>query len=122
VVYGSRSLHSVSNIPQRTILANKLLTWFTNVLYGSRLTDMETAYKAFRAPIILSIDLQYRRFEFEPEVTAKLLRAGCQINQVPISYNPRTEKEGKKINWRDGIIAIWTLLKYRWHKERVQEK
>jgi len=117
VVYGSRFLHSVTNIPQRTILANKLLTWLTNFLYGSRLTDMETAYKAFRTPIILSVDLKCYRFEFEPEVTAKLLRAGYHINEVPISYNPRTEEEGKKINWRDGIIAIWTLLKYRWPKK-----
>ena len=122
VVYGSRFLNPATNIPQRTILANKVLTWLTNLLYGSRLTDMETAYKAFRAPLIMSIDLQCRRFEFEPEVTAKLLRAGCKINEVSVSYNPRTEEEGKKINWRDGIIAIWTLLKYRWSKERVPVK
>jgi glycosyltransferase involved in cell wall biosynthesis len=113
IVYGSRFLKSVTNIPKRTILANKFLTWLTNLLYGSRLTDMETAYKAFRAEIVTKIELKCHRFEFEPEVTARLLRAGYQIKELPISYNPRTANEGKKINWHDGVIAVWTLLKYR---------
>jgi glycosyltransferase involved in cell wall biosynthesis len=116
VVYGSRFLSPVTNIPRRTIWANSFLTWFTNVLYRSNLTDMETAYKAFRAEIIKALELQCHRFEFEPEVTAKLLRRECQIMEVPISYNPRTADEGKKIGWRDGIVALWTLLKYRLSK------
>lgn len=113
VVYGSRFLKSAANIPRRTIWANRFLTWLTNMLYGSRLTDMETAYKAFRTAIIRTVKLKCHRFEFEPEVTAKLLRAGYQIKEIPISYNPRTSHEGKKINWRDGLTAIWTLLKFK---------
>jgi dolichol-phosphate mannosyltransferase len=113
VVYGSRFLKPVTNITRRTLWANRFLTWLTNFLYGSRLTDMETAYKAFRTVVVKGIELKCRRFEFEPEVTAKLLRAKGQIKEVPISYNPRTLEEGKKINWRDGVIAIWTLLKCR---------
>jgi glycosyltransferase involved in cell wall biosynthesis len=119
VVYGSRFLRPVTNIPRRTIWANRFLTWFTNVLYSSQLTDMETAYKAFRAEIITNLNLQSHRFEFEPEVTAKLLRCGCEIIEVPISYNPRTTEEGKKIGWRDGVTAIWTLLKYRLSGDKV---
>jgi glycosyltransferase involved in cell wall biosynthesis len=113
VVYGSRFLKSNPNIPRRTILANRFLTWLTNLLYGARLTDMETAYKAFRAEVIRALPLKAHRFEFEPEVTAKLLKSGCRIKEVPVSYNPRTLEEGKKIGWRDGITALWTLVKYR---------
>ncbi len=117
IVYGSRFLKPMANISKRTIWANRFLTWLTNLLYGSRLTDMETAYKAFRTAIIQGMKLTCHRFEFEPEVTAKLLRRGHQIKEVPISYNPRTSEEGKKINWRDGVIAIWTLLKLRLSRE-----
>ena len=116
VVYGSRFLKPNSNIPRHTVWANKFLTWFTNLLYGSDLTDMETAYKAFRADVIKRIDLKCHRFEFEPEVTARLILAGYRIKEVPISYNPRTAEEGKKINWRDGVTAISTLLRYRFVK------
>lgn len=118
VVYGSRFLKANPNIPRRTVLANRFLTWFTNVLYGSRLTDMETAYKAFRSEVIAGLDLKAHRFEFEPEVTAKLLRSRVHITEVPISYNPRTLEEGKKIGWRDGITAIWTLIKCRFSDSR----
>jgi glycosyltransferase involved in cell wall biosynthesis len=113
VVYGSRFLKPNPNISLRTIWANKFLTRLTNVLFGAALTDMETAYKAFRAEVVKQIKLDCHRFEFEPEITAKLLRAGHTILEVPVSYNPRTTDEGKKINWRDGITAISTLLKYR---------
>ena len=119
VVYGSRFLGSVNNIPKRTVWANKFLTWITNVLYHASLTDMETAYKAFWAEVIKGVNLECHRFEFEPEVTAKLLRAGCEIREVPISYNPRTSEEGKKIGWRDGLTALWTLLKYRLTRNKV---
>lgn len=119
VVYGSRFLKTNPNIPRHTILANKFLTWVTNRLYGSRLTDMETAYKAFRAEVIKDLNLTCHRFEFEPEVTAKLLRNRYAITEVPISYNPRTQAEGKKIGWRDGIIAITTLLRHRLSEQKA---
>ena len=121
VVYGSRFLKPNPNIPRHTVWANKFLTWLTNLLYGANLTDMETAYKAFKTDVIKSINLQCHRFEFEPEVTAKLLRAGYHIKELPVSYNPRTAEEGKKINWRDGVTAIRTLVKYRFFsQESVQ--
>jgi hypothetical protein len=113
VVYGSRFRKRSSYIPLRTRLANRFLTLFTNLLYGSRLTDMATAYKVFRTEILKSLRLRSARFEFEPEVTAKLLLAGYRIVEVPISYNPRSVDEGKKVGWIDGIEYIYTLLKYR---------
>lgn len=112
VVYGSR-FRQWNAIPLRTRLANRFLTALTNVLYGSGITDMETAYKAFRREIIETIRLESLRFEIEPEITAKLLRAGHRIAEVPISYRPRTRDEGKKIGLRDGITACWTLIRYR---------
>lgn len=113
VVYGSRFLKPNPLIPTRTVWANRFLTGLTNLLFGSRLTDMETAFKAFRTEIICSLPLTCRRFEFEPEVTAELLRRGQQILEIPVDYRPRTTDEGKKIRPRDGLIAIWTLLKCR---------
>lgn len=113
VVYGSRFLGNGAKIPLRTRLANRLLTWLTNLLFGSRLTDMETAYKVFRREVIEGVRLRAVGFDFEPEVTAKLLLAGCRIHEVPVSYNPRTPEEGKKIGWIDGLDALYTLLKCR---------
>ena len=112
VVYGSRFLGKAKNVPLRTRLANRFLTLLANLLYGSHLTDMETAYKVFRREILKDISLRSVGFDIEPEITAKLLRAGYKIDEVPISYNPRTEQEGKKISWIDGMEAIYTLLKY----------
>ena len=120
VVYGSRFLKHVTNIPKQTVLANRFLTWLTNLLYGSHLTDMETAYKAFRTEIIKNVDLKCHRFEFEPEVTTKLLRSGYQILEVPVSYNPRTTEMGKKIGWWDGVTAVRTLLRYRLFQTKAQ--
>jgi dolichol-phosphate mannosyltransferase len=120
VVYGSRFLLPNPAIPAKTVAANRFLTWLTNSLFGSRLTDMETAFKAFRSEIICSLPLTCRRFEFEPEVTAELLRRGHQILEVPVSYRPRTTDEGKKIRPRDGVVAIWTLLKCRFRTVRRQ--
>ena len=113
VVYGSRFRRRVKDIPLRTKLANRFLVLLTNVLYGSKLTDMATAYKVFRREVIKSVTLRSARFEFEPEVTAKLLLAKHRIREVPISYHPRTVSAGKKIGWIDGIEYIYTLLKYR---------
>ncbi|MBI3977327.1 MAG: glycosyltransferase family 2 protein [Chloroflexi bacterium] len=112
-VYGSRFRRRSSKIPRRTRLANRFLVYLTNLLYGSRLTDMATAYKVFRSPVIKGLRLRSARFEFEPEVTAKLLLAGHRIAEVPITYNPRSVAEGKKIGWIDGVEYIQTLFKYR---------
>lgn len=113
VVYGSRFIRKNRNIPLKTRLANRFLVWLTNVLYRGNLTDMATGYKVFRSHVIRSLSLKSARFEIEPEITAKLLKAGHRIIEVPISYNPRTEAEGKKIGWFDGFEYIYTLLRYR---------
>jgi glycosyltransferase involved in cell wall biosynthesis len=111
VVYGSRFLGKPKGIRLCTRLANRLLTMLTNLLYGARLTDMETAYKAFRREVVEGLHLRCVRFDFEPEITAKLLLAGYQIHEVPIGYTPRTHAEGKKICVIDGIEAIHTLFR-----------
>jgi dolichol-phosphate mannosyltransferase len=113
VVYGSRFLRRVAGIPRRTRVANRVLTMLTNVLFGARLTDMETGYKVFRRDAIGAIRLRAVGFDFEPELTAKLLLAGHRIVEVPITYNPRRRDEGKKIRWIDGVDAVYTLLKVR---------
>ena len=113
VVYGSRFLKPVARIRLRSRIANKALTWFTNLLFGSRLTDMETAYKVMRREALQGIRLRTVGFDIEPELTARLLRAGRRIVEVPISYNPRTADEGKKMRFIDGVDAIYTLLKCR---------
>lgn len=110
VVYGSRFAKRDNQIPRRTRWANWFLTTLTNILFGAKLTDMETAYKAFRREAVTNLKLRCVRFDFEPEVTAKLLQAGHKIYEVPISYAPRTVMEGKKISWVDGVEAIYTLL------------
>jgi glycosyltransferase involved in cell wall biosynthesis len=113
VVYGSRFLRPSRRIPARTRLANHVLTLLTNLLFRSQITDMETAYKAFRREAVAGIKLRCVRFDFEPEITAKLLMLGYQIQEVPITYNPRTLEQGKKISWIDGMEAIYTLLRCR---------
>lgn len=116
IVYGSRFLKFQSHIPARTKMANRFLTLLTNILYGSRLSDMETAYKVFKREIINDIRLRCVRFDFEPEITARFLQKGHNILEVPITYNPRTEGQGKKISWIDGLDAIYTLLRCRFFK------
>jgi glycosyltransferase involved in cell wall biosynthesis len=113
VVYGSRFLAGRPNAPLRTILANHALTTLTNVLFGSRLTDMETCYKIMRADVARSLDLQCNRFDIEPEITAKLLLAGHAIVERPVSFKPRSRAAGKKIDWRDGVRAIDVLFRCR---------
>jgi glycosyltransferase involved in cell wall biosynthesis len=113
VVYGSRFLGPRKAMLFWHMLGNKLLTLTTNILYNAILSDMETCYKCFRADVIKDIPLRAKRFEFEPEVTAKVLKRGHRIFEVPISYYGREYYEGKKISWRDAPLALWTLLKYR---------
>lgn len=113
VVYGSRFLKTDNKIPFSRRFANKFLTLTTNLLYQSRLTDMETAYKVFASSVVQKISLRANRFDIEPEITARILQAGCKILEVPISYCPRTVNEGKKIKWQDGIKAFLILFKCR---------
>jgi len=113
VVYGSRFLGPRKAMLFWHMLGNKLLTLTTNILYNTILSDMETCYKCFRADVVKDIPLHARRFEFEPEITAKVLKRGHRIFEVPISYYGREYHEGKKISWRDAPVAFWTLLKYR---------
>lgn len=113
VVYGSRFLGPRMAMFFWHMLANKMLTLMTNILYDAILSDMETGYKAFRADVIKKLKLRSRRFDFEPEVTAKILKQRIRIFEVPISYYGREYSEGKKIGMKDGWVAIWTLLKYR---------
>lgn len=124
VVYGSRFRGGAPpGMTFKSRLANRLLTAAANLLYRARITDEATAYKAFRTPVLKELRLQCRRFEFCPEVTAKLRRLGYRIVEVPISYNPRGIAQGKKIRARDGLEALWTLLKYRFaprHTLRVR--
>lgn len=114
VVYGSRFLggpHRVAMFWHQ--VANQLLTFLTNILYDSILTDMETGYKVFHRKVIEGMNIKARRFNFEPEFTAKILKRKYRIFEVPISFNPRDYAEGKKIKFKDAFEAVWTLLKYR---------
>jgi glycosyltransferase involved in cell wall biosynthesis len=113
VVYGSRFLGSSSHVSLRARIGNRFLTAFTNLLFGSRLTDMETAYKVFRRESLDGIRLRCVGFDFEPELTAKFLLAGRRIVEVPVRYNPRRVDEGKKIRWTDGVDALYALIKCR---------
>lgn len=114
VVYGSRFLGAPRRVTMFWhMVANKLLTLMTNLLYDSILTDMETCYKLFKREIIQDIPLRSKRFEFEPEITAKLLKRKVRIFEVPITFNPREYEEGKKIGLIDAFEAVWALIKYR---------
>ncbi len=114
VVYGSRFLGGPHRVTMFWhMVANKLLTLMTNILYNSILSDMETGYKLFRSEIIKSIPLRARRFDFEPEITAKLLKRNARIFEVPISFNPREYSEGKKIGLEDAFHAVLALIKFR---------
>ncbi|PWH15422.1 MAG: glycosyl transferase [Ardenticatenia bacterium] len=114
VVYGSRFRGGPTKAMFFThMLGNRFLTLVTNILYDSIITDMETCYKCFCADVVRNISLRARGFEFEPEITAKVLKRGYRIYEVPISYTGREFHEGKKISWRDGFKALWTLIKYR---------
>ena len=114
VVYGSRFANSGN---RRAMffnwLANQFLTFLTNLLYGAKLTDMETCYKVFRKEIVDGLTIHARGFEFEPEFTSKILKRNVRIMEIPITFDPRRYGEGKKITPWDGVIAMWTLIKYR---------
>jgi glycosyltransferase involved in cell wall biosynthesis len=116
VVYGSRFLAGWPRMRFANRLINKLLPLLVRLLYGARLTDEATCYKAFRRELLQSVPLECERFEFCPEVTAKVLRLGHRIVEVPIRYAARSLAEGKKIRWTDGVEAIWTLLKFRFKR------
>jgi glycosyltransferase involved in cell wall biosynthesis len=117
VVYGSRFTGERKNMLPVHWMGNRMLSLLTNVLYSSTLSDMETCYKLFDAKVLEGITVVSNRFEFEPEITAKVLRRGYRIYEVPISYAGREPDEGKKITWRDGFSAIRTLIKFRFSKE-----
>ena len=112
-VYGSRFLGRIEGMRLANRVANRALALLATVLYGQKLTDEATAYKAFSRELLQSIPLTCRRFEFCPEITAKVLRRGERIAEVPVTYVARTFEEGKKIGWRDFFIAVWTLLRCR---------
>lgn len=113
VVYGSRFLGAHLSTMYLYALGNKFVTWVTNILFNTNITDMETGYKVFRRNVLGGMTIRARRFDFEPEFTAKILKSGHQIYEVPISYFGRKFSEGKKLTWRDGIIALLTLIKWR---------
>ena len=114
VVYGSRFLGGSRRVAMFWhMVANKLLTLFTNILYNTILTDMETGYKVFKKEVVKDMPLHAKRFEFEPEFTAKILKRDYRIFEVPITFNPRDYEEGKKIGLKDAFEAIWALIKYR---------
>lgn len=115
VAYGSR-LTAGKPVRAFNVLhyfGNKFLTLMTNILYNTTLTDMETCYKAFKAEFLKGVVIRSNRFDFEPEITAKVLKRGAKLYEAPISYSGRNFDEGKKITWRDGISALWTLIKFR---------
>ena len=118
VVYGTRFVHGMPAgmaLPNRIV--NVLLAWAVRILYFRRITDEATCYKAFRTDLLKSMELECQRFEFCPEATAKAIRLGEHIAEVPITYVPRSKKAGKKIRWTDAPEAFWTLLKHRWWRK-----
>jgi glycosyltransferase involved in cell wall biosynthesis len=113
VVYGSRFTGPRKNMLFWHYVGNRFLALITNILYNTTLSDMETCYKLFTRQALEGINLRSDHFEIEPEITSKILKKGIRIYEVPISYTGREMEEGKKISWRDGIPALWTLIKYR---------
>jgi glycosyltransferase involved in cell wall biosynthesis len=113
VVYGSRFLGRHRVFLFTHYLGNRLLTFLTNVMYNTMLTDMETCYKVMRTEVLRSMALKSDSFGIEPEMTAKIFKRGYRVYEIPITYDGRGYDEGKKISWRDGVVALWVLLKYR---------
>jgi hypothetical protein len=113
VVYGSRFIGRHRVFLFTHYVGNRILTMLTNVLYNTILSDMETCFKAMRVDVLRSMTLRSNRFGIEPELTAKIFKRGYRVYEVPITYDGRGYDEGKKITWKDGVVAVWTLLKYR---------
>src|SRR5207248_5763959 len=113
VVYGSRFLGRHRVFLFTHYLGNRIVTLATNVLYNTMLTDMETCYKVMRVEVLRSMTLKSDGFGIEPELTAKIFKRGFRVYEIPITYDGRGYEEGKKIGWRDGVVALWVLLKYR---------
>ncbi|MDD2890767.1 MAG: glycosyltransferase family 2 protein [bacterium] len=113
VVYGSRNLRKNKSYSWIYYFGNEVLTEITNILYDMHLTDMETCYKMFAREVVKDMRLCAKRFDFEPEFTAKVVKKGYEIYEIPINYNARSREDGKKLTWKDGIKALWTLIKYR---------
>ena len=113
VVFGSRFLGKHRVFMFTHYMGNRFLTMATNVLYNTMLTDMETCYKVMRTEVLRSMSLEANGFGIEPELTAKIFKRGYRVYEVPISYDGRSYEEGKKIGWRDGFVALWVLLKFR---------
>lgn len=122
VVYGSRNLRKNPRSSWRFYWGGRLVSWVANLLYGSDLTDEATGYKLFRTELLRSLDLQADGFAFCPEVTGKVLRRKIKIHEVPITYQPRSLDEGKKISWRDGLKAVWVLVKHRFGGDDVRQR
>jgi glycosyltransferase involved in cell wall biosynthesis len=122
VVYGSRFLAGRPPAPWITIAANRVLTGATNLLFGGSLTDMETCYKIMRADVARSMKLDANRFDIEPQITARLLRAGHRIHELPVRFDPRSRAQGKKIGWRDGVRAVQVLFAERFRPTGVSPK
>jgi hypothetical protein len=117
VVYGSRFLKGMNEkmaLPNKIV--NKILVWVVALLFWRKLTDEATCYKAIRTSVLRAMNLQCNRFEFCPEVTAKALRMGKEIMELPVEYEPRSKAAGKKIRWTDGVEAFWTLLRHRFSR------
>jgi glycosyltransferase involved in cell wall biosynthesis len=122
VVYGSRFLAGRPEAPWITIAANRGLTAVTNVLFGSSITDMETCYKIMRTDVARSLALDANRFDIEPQITARLLRGGHRIHELPVKFEPRSRAQGKKIGWRDGVRAIEVLVRERFRKAKPKSQ
>ena len=118
VVYGSRFLPGSPRGPWLSSAANRFLTGVTNVLYGAKLTDMETCYKIMRTDVARSLQLEADRFDIEPQITARLLRAGHRVTELPVRFEARTRRQGKKIGWRDGVKALNVLVAERFRTAR----
>ena len=116
VVYGSRNLQRNPRSSFGFYWGGRALSWVVNLLYGSRITDEATGYKMFDARLLKTLGVESRGFEFCPEITAKVLRQGIKIHEVPVSYQPRSRSQGKKITWRDGLRALWVLIEYRFRR------
>lgn len=112
-VYGSRFMHGAAHVPMMTRIGNAGLTFVTNVLYGSKLTDMETCYKVMRGDLARDLPLTADRFDIEPEITVMLLKRGARVVELPVVFSPRSKAAGKKIRWRDGVHAVGLLARHR---------